>query len=86
MKVLVIEDNKRVAQFVLKGLRESGHTVDHSDNGRDGMFMASSERYDAIVLDRMLPGVRSPALRKALTMVRPSTSASAASRPAATTT
>jgi len=56
MKVLVIEDNKRVAQFVLKGLRESGHTVDHSDNGRDGMFMASSERYDAIVLDRMLPG------------------------------
>jgi len=56
MKVLVIEDNKRVAQFVLKGLRESGHTVDHADNGRDGMFMASSERYDAIVLDRMLPG------------------------------
>jgi two-component system, OmpR family, response regulator len=56
MKLLVIEDNKRVAQFVLKGLRESGHTVDHADNGRDGMFMASSERYDAIVLDRMLPG------------------------------
>jgi len=56
MKILVIEDNKRVAQFVLKGLRESGHTVDHADNGRDGMFMASSERYDAIVLDRMLPG------------------------------
>jgi two-component system OmpR family response regulator len=56
MKVLVIEDNKRVAQFVLKGLRESGHVVDHADNGRDGMFMASSERYDAIVLDRMLPG------------------------------
>jgi DNA-binding response OmpR family regulator len=41
MKVLVIEDNKRVAQFVLTGLRESGHTVDHADNGRDGMFMAS---------------------------------------------
>jgi two-component system OmpR family response regulator len=56
MKVLVIEDNKRVAQFVLKGLRESGHTVDLADNGRDGMFMASSERYDAVVLDRMLPG------------------------------
>ena len=56
MKVLVIEDNQRVSQFVCKGLRESGHTVDHADNGRDGLFLASSERYDAIVLDRMLPG------------------------------
>ena len=56
MKVLVVEDNQRVAQFVCKGLRESGHAVDHADNGRDGLFLASSEPYDAIVLDRMLPG------------------------------
>ncbi len=56
MKILLIEDNARVAQFVLKGLRESGHVADHAANGRDGLFMASSERYDAIVLDRMLPG------------------------------
>ncbi|HTW73945.1 MAG TPA: response regulator transcription factor [Steroidobacteraceae bacterium] len=56
MKVLLIEDNERVAQFVLKGLTESGHTADHAANGRDGMFLAASEPYDAIVLDRMLPG------------------------------
>jgi two-component system, OmpR family, response regulator len=56
MKVLLVEDNARVAEFVRKGLGEAGHTVDHADNGRDGLFLAASERYDAIVLDRMLPG------------------------------
>ncbi len=56
MKVLLVEDNQRVSQFIVKGLRESGHTVDHADNGRDGMLLATSERYDAIVMDRMLPG------------------------------
>ena len=56
MKILLVEDNQQVAQFVRKGLAESGHTVDHADNGRDGLFMASSESYDALILDRMLPG------------------------------
>jgi two-component system OmpR family response regulator len=56
MKLLVVEDNERVARFVKKGLIEAGHTVDHSDNGRDGMFLAASEPYDAIIMDRMLPG------------------------------
>ncbi|MGH6988534.1 MAG: response regulator transcription factor [Stellaceae bacterium] len=56
MKVLIVEDNDRVAQFVAKGLRENGHTVDRAANGRDGLFLASSEHYDVIVMDRMLPG------------------------------
>jgi two-component system OmpR family response regulator len=56
MKILLVEDNEQVSQFVRKGLQESGHTVDHADNGRDGLFLASSEGYDAIILDRMLPG------------------------------
>lgn len=56
MKLLLIEDNERVARFVNKGLSEAGHTVDHADNGRDGMVYAVSEPYDAIVMDRMLPG------------------------------
>ena len=56
MKVLLVEDNERVAQFVRKGLTEDGHTVDHADNGRDGLFFAASASYDAIILDRMLPG------------------------------
>ena len=56
MKLLLVEDNERVARFVRKGLTEAGHTVDHADNGRDGMYHAVSEPYDAIVMDRMLPG------------------------------
>lgn len=56
MKILLVEDNPQVAQFVRKGLAEIGHAVDHADNGRDGLFMASSENYDALILDRMLPG------------------------------
>ncbi len=56
MKILIVEDNDRVAQFVRNGLREGGHAVDHAATGRDGLFMASTEAYDAIVLDRMLPG------------------------------
>ncbi len=56
MKVLLVEDNERVASFVRKGLEEDGHVVDYADNGRDGLFLASTERYDAMVLDRMLPG------------------------------
>jgi two-component system, OmpR family, response regulator len=56
MKILLVEDNERVAQFVAKGLREEGHAVDQAGNGRDGLFLASSEPYDAVILDRMLPG------------------------------
>ena len=56
MKILLVEDNERVSQFVRKGLGEGGHTADHADNGRDGLFLASSEAYDVIILDRMLPG------------------------------
>jgi two-component system OmpR family response regulator len=56
MKILLVEDNERVAGFLVKGLREGGHMVDHADNGRDGLFLASSEAYDVIVMDRILPG------------------------------
>jgi two-component system OmpR family response regulator len=56
VKILVVEDNERVAQFITKGLREAGHTVEHAANGRDGLFLAASEPHDVIVMDRMLPG------------------------------
>jgi two-component system OmpR family response regulator len=56
LRILVVEDDKDVAGFVVKGLREAGHVVEHTPNGRDGLFMAASENFDAIVLDRMLPG------------------------------
>ena len=56
MRILVVEDDKDVAGFVVKGLKEAGHVVEHTPNGCDGLFMAASEVFDAIVLDRMLPG------------------------------
>jgi two-component system OmpR family response regulator len=56
MRILVVEDDKDVAGFVVRGLREAGHVVEHADNGRDGLFLAASEAFDAVVLDRMLPG------------------------------
>ncbi len=56
MKILVVEDNERMARFVTKGLQEAGHTTDHAGTGRDGLFLAVSERYDVIIMDRMLPG------------------------------
>jgi len=57
MHVLLIEDDARVAAFVAKALREEGHLVDHRADGRAGLLQASSEQYDVIVLDRMLPQV-----------------------------
>ena len=56
MRILVVEDDKDVAGFVVRGLKEAGHVVDHAENGRDGLFLAVSERYDVIIMDRMLPG------------------------------
>ena len=56
MRILVVEDDKDVAGFVVRGLKEAGHNVEHADNGRDGLFMAASETFDAVILDRMLPG------------------------------
>jgi two-component system OmpR family response regulator len=57
MKLLLIEDDKEAAKYLLKGLREQGHVVDHSANGKDGLFMAASEKYDAMIVDRMVPEV-----------------------------
>jgi two-component system, OmpR family, response regulator len=57
MHILLIEDDARVAAYVEKGLREEGHLVDHAGDGKSGLLQASSEQYDVIVLDRMLPQV-----------------------------
>ncbi|PZW41038.1 two-component system OmpR family response regulator [Humitalea rosea] len=56
MRMLLVEDDVEVARFVKKGLMEAGHAVEHAPNGRDGLFMAASEPFDLLVLDRMLPG------------------------------
>jgi len=57
MRVLVVEDDRHTREFIERALRESGYTVDAVGNGRDGLFMATTEPFDLIVLDRMLPTV-----------------------------
>lgn len=57
MRLLLIEDDQSVADFIVRGFKEAGHTIDHADNGKDGLFMATTETYDALIIDRMLPGV-----------------------------
>lgn len=57
MKILLIEDDAESAKYLVKGLREQGYVVDHSANGKDGLFMATTEKYDAMIIDRMLPEV-----------------------------
>ena len=57
MRILVIEDDKDVASFIRNGLVQAGCNVDHVGNGRDGLFLATTESYDALVVDRMLPGI-----------------------------
>ncbi len=57
MRILLIEDDIDTASYLAKGLNESGHTVNMAHNGRDGFFMALDQTYDALVIDRMLPGM-----------------------------
>jgi two-component system OmpR family response regulator len=66
MKILLIEDDERTASYVVRGAKELGHIVDHAITGRDGLFLATSEAYDVMVVDRKLPGMDGLALVKAL--------------------
>ena len=52
----MVEDDPAIGAFVVRGLREAGYTVDHARDGNEGFDVARHERYDAIVLDLMLPG------------------------------
>ena len=56
MRILVIEDDREAAGYLLKGLREAGHVADHATDGNDGLAQALAETYDVLVVDRMLPG------------------------------
>jgi len=55
MKILLIEDDKKTAQFIIKGLNQEGFVVDHADNGLDGLMLAVGETHDAAIIDIMLP-------------------------------
>lgn len=55
MRVLIIEDDVEAANYLSKALKESGHVPDHASDGEQGYMLASSEEYDVLVVDRMLP-------------------------------
>jgi two-component system, OmpR family, response regulator len=57
MRVLLVEDDAKIAHFISKGLKEAGFAVDHMENGEDGLHMALNEPYDAAVIDIMLPKI-----------------------------
>jgi two-component system OmpR family response regulator len=57
MKILIVEDDVTVAQYINKGLKESGHSPDVANDGKQGLLLAMSNEYDVIVLDRMLPHI-----------------------------
>jgi two-component system OmpR family response regulator len=55
MRVLVTEDDRKIASFIIKGLKQNGFAVDHAANGEDGLNLALSTPYDAAIIDIMLP-------------------------------
>jgi DNA-binding response OmpR family regulator len=62
MRVLVVEDDSKIASFISKGLKEAGYAVDVAANGMDGLHLGQTENYDAAVIDIMLPGIDGLAL------------------------
>lgn len=57
MRLLLIEDDTKLADYVSRGFQEAGHLCDVLDNGQDGLFQATRETYDVLIVDRMLPGL-----------------------------
>ncbi|WP_370631698.1 response regulator transcription factor [Novosphingobium sp. FKTRR1] len=65
-RILLVEDDAQIADYVARGLNEHGFIVDRAINGRDGLFLATDSQFDVVVLDRMLPGMDGIAVLKAL--------------------
>jgi two-component system OmpR family response regulator len=55
MRILFVEDDLKIASFVVKGMKEAGFAIDHAADGEDGLHLAVTEPYDAIIVDLMLP-------------------------------
>lgn len=66
MRILLVEDDAETRAYITKGLTESGHVVNPAQDGKEGLFMALEEDHDAMVVDRMLPGLDGLALIRAL--------------------
>jgi two-component system, OmpR family, response regulator len=57
MKILLVEDDQETAAYIRSGLLEQGHTVDHAAGGKEGLFFATEQGYDVLIVDRMLPAL-----------------------------
>jgi len=57
MHILLIEDDKDAAAYLIKGLKESGHVTDHASDGEEGLNMALDSNFDVLIVDRMLPKI-----------------------------
>jgi heavy metal response regulator len=66
MRILVIEDEKKIADFIKRGLKEEGYAVDIAADGENGLFLAKTNNYDLILLDLMLPKVDGITICKSL--------------------
>ncbi len=66
MKILIIEDDETIASYLAHGLREAGHAVDVTGNGREGLFLAASGSYHVLVIDRLLPDLDGIGIVRAL--------------------
>ena len=66
MRILLVEDDPKIASFILKGLKAEGFAVDHAADGEQGLDLALTEPYDAAVVDVMLPKLGGLALIKAM--------------------
>lgn len=55
MRILLVEDDIKIASFIIKGLKSAGFAVDHAKDGEEGLHLALSEPYDTAVIDIMLP-------------------------------
>ncbi len=66
MRILVIEDDLEAAKYVVQGLTEAGFEVDHASDGREGLFLATDNKYDTIIMDRMLPKLDGLAIIQAM--------------------
>lgn len=73
MRILLIEDDPETSRFIRKGLEEAGHVVDHAGDGREGLLLAFDAEHEAIVVDRMLPGLDGLSIVRSLRAAKRST-------------
>lgn len=66
MRILLLEDDSQLGPWIMNGLREEGHVVDHFTDGKDALIAAMGQEFDLLILDRMVPGLDGLTVLKSL--------------------